>query len=75
MKTAHLRRLVGKVAAVVGEMNEAQRRMIVLRTAQDRYLLNSHEGPDTYHEFLARTSGPLLHEPAASRRGPQDSPR
>jgi hypothetical protein len=75
MKTAQLRRLVSKVAAVVGEMNEAQRRMLILRAAPDRYLLNSHEGPATYDEFLARTSGPLLHEPAASRRGPQDSPR
>jgi hypothetical protein len=75
MKTANLRRLAGKVVAVVAEMNEAQRRMVVLRAAQDRYLLNSNEGPSTYHEFLARTSGPLLHEPAASRRGPQGSPR
>ena len=68
MMTAQFRRLVGKVAAVVGEMNQAQRRMIVMRGAQDRYLLNSHEGPSTYHEFLIRTSGPLLHEPPASRR-------
>ena len=75
MKTAQLRRMVGKVAAVVGEMNEAQRRMIILRSAPDRYLLNSHEGPETYHEFLVRTSGPLLHEPPANRRGPQGSPR
>ncbi len=75
MKTAHLRRLLGKVAAVVGEMNAAQRRMIVLRSAPDRYLRNSNEGPSTYHEFLARTSGQLLHEPPASRRGPQGSPR
>jgi hypothetical protein len=75
MKTAQLRRLVGKVAAVVGEMNEAQRRMIILRSAPDRYLLNSDEGPATYHEFLGRTAGPLLHEPPASRRGPQGSAR
>jgi hypothetical protein len=74
MKTAQLRRLVGKVAAVVGEMNDAQRRMIILRSAPDRYLLNSDEGPATYHEFLSRTSGPLLHEPPASRRGPQAHP-
>jgi len=75
MKAAQLRRLVGKVAAVVGEMNEAQRRMIILRSAPDRYLLNSDEAPRTYHEFLARTSAPLLHEPPASRRGPQNSSR
>ena len=60
MKAAQLRRLVGKVAAVVREMNDAQRRMIILRSAPDRYLLNPNEGPRTYHEFLARTSGPLL---------------
>ena len=75
MKAAQLRRLFGKIAAVVGEMNEAQRRMIILRSAPDRYLLNSHEAPATYHEFLGRTSGPLLHEPPASRRGPQNSSR
>ena len=75
MKTAQLRRLFAKVAAVVGEMNDAQRRMIILRSAPDRYLLNSHEGPETYHEFLVRTSGPLLHEPPANRRGPQGSSR
>ena len=75
MKAAQLRRLVGKVAAVVGEMNEAQRRMIILRSAPDRYILNSTEAPATYQEFLARTSGPLLHEPPASRRGPQGSSR
>ena len=75
MKLAPLRRLIGKVAAVVGEMNEAQRRMIILRSAPDRYMLNSNEAPATYHEFLARTSGPLLHEPPASRRGPQSSSR
>jgi hypothetical protein len=72
MNTAPFRRLAGKFAAVVGEMNDAQRRMVVLRAAQDRYLPNSNEGPSTYHEFLIRTSGPLLHEPAASRRAPRD---
>lgn len=75
MNTAQLRRLAAKVAAVVGEMNEAQRRMIILRSAPDRYLLNPNEGPSTYDEFIARTSGPLLHEPAASRRGPHGSSR
>ena len=75
MKAAQLRRLVGKVAAVVREMNDAQRRMIILRSAPDRYLLNPNEAPATYHEFLARSSGPHLHEPPASRRGPQSSSR
>ena len=75
MNTAQLRRLLSKVAAVIGEMNEAQRRMVILRSAPDRYVLYPNQGPATYHEFLARTSGPLLHEPPASRRGPQNSSR
>jgi hypothetical protein len=64
-----LRRLVSSIAAVVAEVNEAQRRMAVLRTAQDRYLLKPDEPPDNYTEFLGRTSGVLLHEPSARNRG------
>lgn len=72
MNGAQLRRLAGKVAAVVAEMNEAQRRLTALRNAPDRHLLNPNEAPETYHEFLARTRGPLLHEPPASQRGRRD---
>lgn len=68
MNTDQLRRIASRIAAVVMEMNEAQRRLAVLRTAQDRYLPKPDEPPATYAEFLARTSGRLLHEPAASRR-------
>lgn len=68
MKAGKLRHLAGKVAAAVGEMNEAQRRMVVLREALDPYLPQPDEPPATYTEFLARTRGPLLHEPPASRR-------
>ena len=77
MNTDQLRRLAGRIAAVVAEMNEAQRRMAALRFAQDRYLARPHEGPDCFDEFLARTSGPLLHEPSASERdpGPRGCPR
>ena len=67
MKTTVLR-VVGKLADTVREMNEAQRRMLVLRTATDRYIQNPGAAPDTYDEFLARTSGVLLHEPSARRR-------
>jgi hypothetical protein len=75
MNTDQLRRAARRVAAVVSEMNEAQRRMAYLRTTQDRYLTNPNEGPATFDEFLARTSGPLLHEPSASRRGQRGCPR
>jgi hypothetical protein len=63
-----VRRTAGKVADTVREMNEAQRRMLVLRTATDRYIENPGAAPDTYDEFLARTSGALLHEPPARKR-------
>jgi hypothetical protein len=67
MKTT-VRRAAGKLVDVVREMNEAQRRMLVLRTATDRYAANPDVAPDTYGEFLARTSGMLLHEPPARKR-------
>ena len=67
MKTA-VRRAAGKLADVIREMNEAQRRMLVLRTAMDRYVQNANTAPDTYDEFLVRTSGLLLHEPPARKR-------
>jgi hypothetical protein len=71
-----VRRAAGKLADAVREMNEAQRLMLVLRNAPDRYVADPGAAPDTYGEFLARTSGPLLHEPSArqrnrgARRGP-----
>ena len=67
MKTT-VRRVAGKLADAVREMNEAQRLTLVLRTATDRYLENPDAAPDTYGEFLARTSGALLHEPPARKR-------
>ena len=61
-------RAAGKLADAVREMNEAQRLMLVLHNAPDRYVADPGAAPDTYDEFLARTSGPLLHEPPARRR-------
>jgi hypothetical protein len=63
-----VRRVADKVADAVREMNEAQRLMLTLRTATDRYSENPGATPDTYEEFLARTSGVLLHEPPARKR-------
>jgi len=68
MNAYQLRRLAGRIGAAIAEMNEAQRRMIMLRTSLNRYHFQPYKPPDTYDEFLARTSGPLLHEPPASRR-------
>jgi hypothetical protein len=68
-----VRRAAGKLADVVREMNEAQRLMLVLQSAPDRYVAKPGAAPDTYDEFLARTSGPLLHEPSARRRNRRTS--
>ena len=68
MNARQLGRMAGRVAAVIAEMNEAQRRMMTLRASLDRYPLQPDEPPDTYDEFLARTCGQLLHEPPASLR-------
>jgi hypothetical protein len=72
MNPRQLRRLAGRVAAAIAEMNEAQRRMTLVRASLDRYPFQPDEPPDTYDEFLARTCGLLLHEPPASRRGDSD---
>jgi hypothetical protein len=63
-----MRRAAGKLADAVREMNEAQRLTLALRTATDRYIENPDAAPDTYAEFLARTSGALLPEPSARKR-------
>ena len=61
-------RVAGKLADAVREMNEAQRLMLVLQTAMDRHVEDPGAAPDTYDEFLIRTSGVLLHEPSARKR-------
>lgn len=63
-----LRRLAGRVKAAVSEMDYAQRRMLEVRLALDSYMLEPDEPPANYQEFLARTSGLLLHEPTARQR-------
>ena len=63
-----LRAISCRVAAVIAECNYAQRRLAVLQASPDRYLRRSDLAPDTYQEFLFRTSGPLAHEPSARKR-------
>jgi hypothetical protein len=66
--TSPLARFGRRVAEIVAECNYAQRRMLALRTSPDRYRADANRAPDTYAEFLFRTSNALLHEPAASGR-------
>ena len=57
-------RLLRRAAAIIAECNDAQQRMIELWLSVDR-----GRAPDTYAEFLLRTSGSRLKEPAACDRG------
>ncbi len=65
-----LTRIVRRIAAVLADIDYAQRRLDAIRTNSDRYLIDAgaHRGPENYAEFLFRTSGVLLHEPPAARR-------
>jgi hypothetical protein len=58
-----------RVRDIISEMNYAQHHVAIRRLAIDRYLTESDSPPETYAEFLARTYGPLWHEPAARERG------
>jgi hypothetical protein len=63
-----LRRLARGMASLIDEFRYAQRRMIELKLAPDSYVTTSQRAPDTYSEFLYRSSGPLRHEPSARAR-------
>jgi hypothetical protein len=63
-----LRRLGRRVGAAIAEYNDATHLMTELTTAPDHYVLHPRTVPDTYAEFLYRTSGPLAHEPSAGAR-------
>jgi len=67
-----LRRLAGRIRTALDECRYAQRRMLELNTAQDRYLFRSEQAPETYAEFLLRTNGVLRREPSAADRAPAE---
>jgi hypothetical protein len=63
-----LGRLGRRVAAIIAECNYAQQRAAILRMTPEAHLADRDKAPADYAEFLFRTSGALLHEPAAARR-------
>ena len=67
--TSALARFARRVADLVAECQYAQRRMSMLTTSPNLYEAARNKAPGTYAEFLFRTSGRLLHEPAATGRG------
>jgi hypothetical protein len=69
-----LRRLAARIGDVFAECDYASRRMLQLRLAADSHMLTPASAPDTYEEFLFRTSGLLLHEPSAKARATGSCP-
>jgi hypothetical protein len=63
-----LGRTASAVLGVIDEMNDAQRRAQRARLSYDRVLPDPAAAPETYREFLLRTSGPVQHEPTARQR-------
>jgi hypothetical protein len=63
-----LARFARKVRDIIAECAQAQRRLAELTTAPDRYLESPNKAPDTYEEFLFRTSGLMRREPSARAR-------
>ena len=63
-----VRKAIRTMADVIEECNYAQRRMLELRLNPERYVLHNDQAADTFAEFLFRTSGLLIHEPAADKR-------
>jgi hypothetical protein len=61
-------RLGKRIANIVAECDYAQRRSFAIMTNPDSYLTDRDHAPDTYAEFLFRTSGGLVHEPASAQR-------
>jgi hypothetical protein len=65
---SRLARFGKRIANVVAECNYAQRRSFAMMTNPDSYLTDRDRAPDTYAEFLFRTSSGLLQEPASAKR-------
>jgi hypothetical protein len=57
-----IRRGIDGFAAI----NYAQHKLDAIRTNSDSYLPDADRAPKDYAEFLFRTSGVLVHEPAGS---------
>jgi hypothetical protein len=61
-------RIARRAARIAAECNYAQRRLTQLRLSLDSHVYDVRQVPDSYREFLQRTSGALRHEPSARDR-------
>jgi hypothetical protein len=63
-----IRQLMRKVSGFLTDWTYAQRRVIELKVAPSQNVFQPDTVPQTYAEFLYRTSGVLQHEPPARAR-------
>jgi hypothetical protein len=68
-------RLAKGIAAAAAEYNELQRMQFEMRMDPEQYVFMPHRSPDTFAEFMIRTSGTLPHEPSARERTLGQDPR
>ena len=55
-----LRTLARRVGAVIADYNDAQHRLTLLQAIPTTTCHAPNRAPDTYQDFLFRTSGPLV---------------
>ncbi len=61
-------RAARRLGSAIAGMHRQQQRLTIIHASADSYLISPDIPPETYAEFLARTRGPLLHEPSARAR-------
>jgi hypothetical protein len=66
--TKQLARLAVKLTELLRELTYWQRRSAIFALAPDRHLAHPERAPETFSEFMARTTGPLLREPSCKAR-------
>ena len=67
LRNTVLIRVARRIAAIHAEISYAQQRVDAMRTNPDLYLTDAGKMPETYAEFLFRTSGVLVREQIAAR--------
>jgi hypothetical protein len=67
LRNTLLIRAARRIAAIHAEISYAQQRLDAIRTNPDQYVSDADKMPETYAEFLFRTSGVLVREPIAAR--------
>jgi hypothetical protein len=63
-----VQRVAKGIVAAIAEAHEAQRMLFERRMDPESYVFWTAGAPDTYADFLFRTSGRLRHEPSACER-------